>query len=77
MDEHGPIRMVKSTVVQMICLTSSLLFTVPTQIQLMKDHSQSNPVEMERLRKMLDKKEVALVERVKEVNHWVKKEVDT
>ena len=61
----------------MVHSASSLLSTVPTLVQLMKDHCQSNPTEMEMLRKMLDGKEMALVERVEEVNHWVRKEAGT
>ena len=34
----------------------------------MKEHRESNPTEMERLRKMLEEKEVELVKRVKEAN---------
>ena len=44
---------------------------------MMKDHAKSNPTEIERLRNMLREKELALVERVEEVNRWVRKEVKT
>ena len=58
-------------------MTSTLLSTVPTLVQMMKDHAESNLAEIERLRNMLGEKEVALVERAKEVNRWVRKEADT
>ena len=77
MGEHGLLRLIKLTVIQMVHSTSSLLTTIPTLSQILKDHSEFNPTKMERLKKMLDEKEVALVERAKEVSRWVRKEAKT
>ena len=41
---------------------------MPSLVWILKEHRESNPAEMERLRKMLEDKEVKLVERVKETN---------
>ena len=43
----------------------------------MKEYSKANPVEVERLKKILDKKEVALVERAIQVERQVKKDAET
>ena len=67
----------ESTTVQVARSASTLLATVPTLVQLLKDHSESNAMETERLRTMLGGKEVALVEQAKEVNRRVRKEAET
>ena len=74
MNEHSPIRLVKSSIVQMARSTQSLLVTMPSLVRILKEHRESNLVEMERLRKMLEDKEVELVERVKEADHLSQKE---
>ena len=43
----------------------------------MREHNEINPIEVERLKKILDDKEVTLVERVEEVKWWVRKEANT
>ena len=68
MNEDGPLRMVKSSIVQMACSTQSLLATMPSLVWILKEHRESNPAEMEKLRKMLKDKEVELIKRVKEAN---------
>ena len=75
--EYGPARLVKAIAVQVARLASTLLSTVPTLVQMMKDHAESNPAEIERLRNMLGEKEVAFIEQVEEVNRWVRKEAET
>ena len=45
--------------------TQSLLLTIPSLARIMKEHRESNVVKMERLRKMLEEKEV---EQVKEAD---------
>ena len=42
----------------------------------MKSHSETNLAEVERLKKMPDEKEVALVKQPEEVKQWMKKEID-
>ena len=74
MNEHGPLRLVKSSIVQMACSTQSLLATMPSLVRILKEHRESNPAEMERLRKMLEDKEVELVKRVKEADCWSQRE---
>ena len=46
----------------------SILSIVPTLVQIVWKHSEVNQLEVERMKKMLDDKEVALVERVVEVD---------
>ena len=48
-------------------VTLSMLAALPSLTQIEKDHNEINPTKVERLRKMLDEKEVALVERATEV----------
>ena len=48
--------------------TQSLLAMMPSLVWILKEHREINPTEMERLRKMLEDKEVKLVERVKEAD---------
>ena len=47
MNEHGPLRLIKSSIVQMACSTQSLLVTMPYLIRILKEHQESNPGEME------------------------------
>ena len=56
-----PLSLIKSSIVQMACSTHSLLATMPTLVKILKEHCEINPVEMERLVKMQDDKEVTLV----------------
>ena len=42
-------------------LTQSLLATMSTLVQILKEHHEMNSVEVERLKKMLEDKEVELV----------------
>ena len=73
MNEHGPLWLVKSSIIQMACSTQSLVSTIPSLAQIMKEHRESNPIEMERLQKMLEEKEVELV---KETDRLTQREVD-
>ena len=57
-------------------VASFILLALPSLIRIMKEHNEINPAEVDRLKKMLDEKEVAQVERVQEVERWVKKEID-
>ena len=61
MGEYGPAQLVKAIFVQVARSTSTLLATILTLVQLLKDHAESNPTETEKLRTMLGEKEVALV----------------
>ena len=74
MNEHGPFRLVKLSIVQMARSTQSLLSTMPSLVRILKEHRESNPAKMERLRKMLEDKEVELVEQVKEGDRLSQKE---
>ena len=74
MNEHGPLWLVKSSIIQMVCSTRSLLSTMPSLVRILKEHHESNPTGMERLRKMLEDKEVELVDRVKEANRLSQRE---
>ena len=76
MNQHGPLRLVKSSIVQMARSTQSLLSTMPSFIRILKEHRESNLVEMERLRKMLEDKEVELVEQVKETDRLTQREAN-
>ena len=54
----------------MVCSASSLLANVSTLVEIIQEHSISNPAELGRIKEMLDEKEVALVEKVK-VAKWL------
>ena len=54
--------------------TQSLLSTMTSLVRILKEHRESNPIEMERLRKMLEDKEVELVEWVKEIDRLTQRE---
>ena len=45
--------------------------------QIMSEYQNFNFVEMERLKKMLSEKEVAIIKQAKEVEQWVWKQADT
>ena len=77
MHEYGLLRLVKFIVIQMAHSVFFLLSTIPTSAKILKEHSEFNLAEIERLKKMLNKKEMALVEWVMEVDQWVKKEANT
>ena len=66
LNEHKPLLLMKSSIVQIVRLTSFLLVIMPTLTKIIWDHIATNLVELDRLKKMLEDKEVALVERVKE-----------
>ena len=68
--------MVKSLIIQMVCSASLLLTIVPTLAQILWEHSNTNLVKVERLKKMLNDKEVTLVEWVEEEEQWAKKEAN-
>ena len=57
-------------------LTQSLLVTMPTLVKILKEHHDSNLAQVERMTKMLDEKEVALVKQAKEADQWVLREAD-
>ena len=75
--EYGLVQLLKSTCMQMARSVSTLLSFIPTIAQKMSEYHNFNPIEMERLKKMLSEKEVAMVERAEEVERWVKKQADT
>ena len=60
----------------MVWAAFSILSTVPTLVQISKEHSKINPAKVDKLKKMVDDKEVALVERAEEMEWWMKNEVD-
>ena len=60
----------------MACPTQSLLATMPTLVQILKEHHEINPTEMERLTKMLKDKDIKLVEQAKEASCWSQREAD-
>ena len=72
--KHGPLHLIKLSMVQMIQFVSSIFLTTPTLAQIMQKHSKINIVKVERLKKMMDNKEVALFERIEMVKRWVRKE---
>ena len=76
MQEHGPLWLVKSSIVQMVQLLSFILAMVPTLVQIVKENSDINLAKVKRLKKMLNEKEAGLVEQTDEVEHWVKKEAE-
>ena len=47
--------------------TQSLVTTMPSLVQILKEHWESNPAELERLTKQLEDKEVELVDHAKEI----------
>ena len=61
----------------MVWLALSILLIILTLVQIAREHSEINLMEVERLKKMLDDKELALVKQVEKVKWWVKKEVDS
>ena len=74
MSAHGPLRLVKSSIVQMARSTQQLLSAVPSLARIVREHDASNPAETERLHKQLEEKEVELVDRVKEVDRLTSRE---
>ena len=56
--------------------TQSLLVTMPSSIQILKEHREINLTEVERLTKQLEDKEVELVERVKEADRYSQKKAN-
>ena len=66
MNEYGPLRLIKLLIIQMACSTQSLLATMPSLVQILKEHCEINSAKVERLTKQLEDKEVELVEQVKE-----------
>ena len=65
LNEYGPLKFIKSSIVQMARSTQSLLTTMPTLVKILREYHDSNLVEVESLTKMLDDKEVTLVEWIK------------
>ena len=61
LNEYGLLRLIKSFILQMVHLTQSLLTTMPSLIQILKEHRESNPTKVKRLTKQLEEKEVELV----------------
>ena len=51
----------------MVRLALSILLTIPTLTQIVWKHSEVNLTEVERMKKVMDDKEMALVERDEEV----------
>ena len=68
LNKYGPLRLIKSSTIQMAYSTQSLLAMMPMFVKILNEHHDINPTEVERLTKMLDDKEVALVKRAKEAN---------
>ena len=60
----------------MACSTQSQLTTIPSLVQILKEHRESNSAEVERLTKQLEDKEVKLVNWAKEVKRYSQREVD-
>ena len=77
LDKHGPLWLVKSSIVQMVRLVSSILAIILTLVQIIWEHNETNLAKVEILKKMLDDKKVNLVKRVKEVEWCDEKEADT
>ena len=48
--------------------TQSLLVTMPSLVQILKDHCEINPAKVGRLMKMLEDKELELVKQAKEAD---------
>ena len=67
MHKHGLLCLIKSYVVQMIHLVSSILSMVPNLVKITHEHGEINLTEVEQLKKILNDKEMALVEQAKEV----------
>ena len=76
LNEYGPFKLVKSSIVQMACSTQLLVATMLTLVKIMREHRDSNLAEVERLTKMLDENEVVLVEWMKKANQWVMSEAN-
>ena len=76
LNEYDPLRLIKSLIMQMARLTHSLQVIMPSLVQILKEHCEINPVEVEWLMKMLEEKEVELVEQAKEADRWSLKEFD-
>ena len=56
--------------------TSFILSAIPSLARIVKEHSDTNLAKIERLKKLLDGKEVALIQQAKKVNQWVRKAID-
>ena len=76
MNEFGLLWLIKSSILQMARSMQSLLTTMPSLVQILKEHWESNPAKLERLTKQLEDKEVELVDCAKEVERLSQREAD-
>ena len=60
MQEYEALWLVESSIVQIICLASSMFSIIPSFAQIMGEHSSFDPKEMEKLKKALEEKEATL-----------------